>query len=98
MNATTQQNPALNRDAIAHLAFQIWHKEGRQSGRDQKYWLQAEWQLRAIRQQGSGRTNNAPLKHKDSPAAGKNSGRPAALPGCGTFTARKRVSLRFMGW
>lgn len=39
------------RDEIALHAFLIWEKDGRQSGREQTYWLQAEAQLRITRQQ-----------------------------------------------
>lgn len=38
-------------DEIALHAFLIWEKEGRQPGREQTYWLQAEAQLRLTRQQ-----------------------------------------------
>lgn len=38
-------------DEIALHAFLIWEKEGRQPGREQTYWLQAEAQLRQTRQQ-----------------------------------------------
>ena len=38
-------------DEIALHAFLIWEKEGRQPGREQTYWLQAETQLRLTRQQ-----------------------------------------------
>lgn len=38
-------------DEIALHAFLIWEKDGRQPGREQSYWLQAEAQLRLTRQQ-----------------------------------------------
>lgn len=38
-------------DEIALCAFLLWEKEGRQSGRETTYWLQAEAQLRMARQQ-----------------------------------------------
>jgi len=38
-------------DEIALHAFLIWEKDGRQPGREQTYWLQAEAQLRQTRQQ-----------------------------------------------
>lgn len=45
-------NTALpTHDEIALHAFLIWEKEGRQPGREQTYWLQAEAQLRQTRQQ-----------------------------------------------
>jgi hypothetical protein len=47
-----QLNTALpTHDEIALHAFLIWEKEGRQPGREQTYWLQAEAQLRQTRQQ-----------------------------------------------
>lgn len=47
-----QSNPALpTHDEIALHAFLIWEKEGRQPGREQTHWLQAEAQLRLTRQQ-----------------------------------------------
>lgn len=47
-----QLNPALpNHDEIALCAFLIWEKEGRQPNLEQTYWLQAEAQLRQVRQQ-----------------------------------------------
>lgn len=47
-----QLNTALpTHDEIALHAFLIWEKEGRQPGREQTYWLQAETQLRLTRQQ-----------------------------------------------
>lgn len=39
----TEIKPA--RAQVAALAYQLWEKGGRQSGRDQQYWLQAEKQL-----------------------------------------------------
>lgn len=45
-------NTALpTHDEIALHAFLIWEKEGRQPGREQAYWLQAEALLRQTRQQ-----------------------------------------------
>jgi hypothetical protein len=43
------QEPAY--DEIALNAFLLWEKEGRQSGREMHYWLQAEGQLREARRQ-----------------------------------------------
>ena len=44
---TSKEIPALNHDEIARLAYLNWEKEGRPHGRDQKYWLEAEQQIRA---------------------------------------------------
>gem|GEM_PF-3319542 len=41
----------VTHDEIALHAFLIWEKDGRQPGREQTYWLQAEAQLRLTRQQ-----------------------------------------------
>lgn len=41
----------VTHDEIALHAFLIWEKDGRQPGREQTYWLQAEAQLRQTRQQ-----------------------------------------------
>jgi hypothetical protein len=35
---------------VARLAYLNWEKDGRQHGRDQYYWLEAETQLKATRQ------------------------------------------------
>lgn len=43
-------NTSPSHDEIALCAFLIWEKEGRQPGREQTYWLQAEAQLRQTRQ------------------------------------------------
>lgn len=47
MNATPHSSNVLNHDEIARLAFRLWQKEGRPTGRDQKYSLRAQGQLRA---------------------------------------------------
>lgn len=41
----TQTVPQPSHEAIAVCAFLIWEKEGRPSGRDVAFWLQAEKQL-----------------------------------------------------
>ncbi len=38
-------------DEIALCAFLLWEKDGRQSGRETTYWLQAEAQVKLTRQQ-----------------------------------------------
>ncbi|HTV41816.1 MAG TPA: DUF2934 domain-containing protein [Candidatus Sulfotelmatobacter sp.] len=38
---------AINHDEIARLAYLNWEKEGRPHGDDQKYWLEAEQQIKA---------------------------------------------------
>lgn len=38
---------AVSHDEIARLAYLNWEKEGRPYGNDQKFWLEAEQQIRA---------------------------------------------------
>ena len=96
MNATTQQNSVLNHDEIAKVASQLWQQEGRQSGRDQEYWLRAERQLRAIMQKGNSPSNNALMKRDASPATGKDSTRPPTVSAepASTSAKRKRQSVK----
>jgi len=42
MNVTIEQMPAVNRDEIASLAWQIWQLEGCPHGRDWENWFKAE--------------------------------------------------------
>jgi Protein of unknown function (DUF2934) len=44
---TSKEIPAVSHDEIARLAYLNWEKEGRPHGNDQKYWLEAEQQIRA---------------------------------------------------
>lgn len=46
MNATAKNklNPA--HETIAQRAYELWEQDGRQTGQDAKYWLQAENELR----------------------------------------------------
>jgi len=37
-------------EEIAALAYQLWEKSGREAGRDQEYWFEAENQLNAASQ------------------------------------------------
>ena len=57
-------------DEIALHAFLIWEKEGRQPGREQTYWLQAEEQLRLTRQQLAEQASNQSSRPWPPPAAG----------------------------
>ena len=61
MKSTSKSIPQAGHEQIAQLAKEIWEREGRQSGRDLDYWLQAEHELLA----GSERTGPGP----DKPAA-----------------------------
>jgi hypothetical protein len=95
MNSTSQNNPVLNHDEIARLACQIWQSEGSQNGRDEEYWLQAERQLREMRQQGIGPQNNEAAKRKVSPANDNKSARqPAIQTGSNPHITQKRVAGR----
>jgi hypothetical protein len=44
MNTTTQHKMA-GRDDIALLAYQKWEAQGRPSGKEMEFWLEAEQQL-----------------------------------------------------
>jgi Protein of unknown function (DUF2934) len=44
---TSKESPAVSHDEIARLAYLNWEKDGRPFGNDQKYWLEAEQQIRA---------------------------------------------------
>jgi hypothetical protein len=48
-----RQTTDPDEDAIRRLAYEIWEREGRQSGRDEEYWQRARDQLRS---QAAGRT------------------------------------------
>jgi hypothetical protein len=41
-----QQKAAPSQAAIAQMAYEIWISTGKQAGRDQQNWFEAEWQLR----------------------------------------------------
>ncbi len=49
--ATAKIQSEPTHDEIALCAFLLWEKEGRQSGRETTYWLQAEAQVKLTRQQ-----------------------------------------------
>lgn len=44
---TSKETSAVSHDEIARLAYLNWEKEGRPHGNEQKYWLEAEQQIRA---------------------------------------------------
>jgi hypothetical protein len=64
MNATTEQQPAPNRDEIASLAWRIWHHEGCGHGRELEDWLKAEQLLLIASQPGGKKTKNMVAKRK----------------------------------
>jgi hypothetical protein len=39
----------INHQEIAQLAYQYWERDGRTTGRDRDYWLEAEQQLKATK-------------------------------------------------
>ena len=54
-------------DRIRDRAYQIWDRDGRQSGRDEEYWLQAERELGVA----PGSTDHAPLAMGDQAVASR---------------------------
>ena len=52
-------------DRIRDRAYEIWDRDGRQSGRDEEYWLQAERELGVA----AGSTDHAPLGVSDQASA-----------------------------
>jgi hypothetical protein len=69
LNSRMQKKFILNHDEIAKLACQLWQAEGRQSGRDNEYWLKAEKALRTSNQESSDEQNQATMKRKRARAA-----------------------------
>jgi len=86
MKTTTEANAHVGYDEIARLAKRLWESEGRQTGRDLDYWLQAERELLSAR---SG-TSNALLQMAAATGDGHD-GLPAANghPGLGSRFKRK---------
>ena len=52
-------------DRIRDRAYEIWDRDGRQSGRDEEYWLRAERELGVA----AGSTDHAPLGLSDQVSA-----------------------------
>lgn len=46
---SSREVPAITHEEIARLAHLNWEKDGRPHGHDQKYWLEAEQQIKATR-------------------------------------------------
>lgn len=61
---TNERTIELQREGIATLARELWQQAGSQSGRDLEYWLQAEQQILAAREQ-----TNPAKSRSNSPAA-----------------------------
>jgi hypothetical protein len=49
-NPSIAESAQLDPKAIGQLAFQLWDKAGRPSGKDLDFWLEAERQLQAAAQ------------------------------------------------
>jgi hypothetical protein len=73
MKTPIDQKPALSRDEIAKLAWQLWEKDGCQHGRDQEYWFRAEQQLLAAKQPVSNRAPNPAVAQRNPPAKSRSS-------------------------
>jgi hypothetical protein len=54
MQTQPKQSKKPTRQEIAVCAYHIWEREGKPSGNDVVYWLQAEKQLIADREQDAG--------------------------------------------
>ena len=52
-------------DRIRDRAYEMWDRDGRQSGRDEEYWLQAERELGVA----AGSADHAPMGLSDQAAA-----------------------------
>lgn len=68
---TSKAIPAISHDEIARLAYLNWEKEGRPHGHDQKYWLEAEQQIKAtghlLISEISPPANQSPIAAKSNP-------------------------------
>jgi DUF2934 family protein len=43
-----KQKPIPSQAQVAQMAYEIWISTGKQAGRDQQNWFEAEWQLRQM--------------------------------------------------
>jgi Protein of unknown function (DUF2934) len=70
-NMTSKEIPAISHDQIARLAYLNWEKDGRPQGHDQRYWLEAEQQIKATRHMLIGDliapANQSPVGAKSDP-------------------------------
>lgn len=55
-------NTSSNYDKIAKRAYQIWEKSGRQQGKENEYWLQAETEINREELQRGGKAGLSPEK------------------------------------
>ena len=96
MQTTAELKQTVSHGEIAMVARDLWQKEGCQNGRDLEYWLKAEQQLLALKQQGNPRCeDNAPVKRNVLATSGKTSASQSApLAGSITSNSGKRKSVR----
>jgi hypothetical protein len=81
-------------DKIRQRAYEIWDREGRQDGRDQDYWLQAEREL-GVSEAGELGVSEAsvpagPIKEPGLPVEAKKKGNGAVAPAVKSAPGRKR--------
>lgn len=89
-----QLNTALpTHDEIALHAFLNWEKEGRQPGREQTYWLQAESLLRQTRQQQAEQATNAARTWPPQSGTSKLASARAIIPAASKAAATKAPKL-----
>lgn len=94
LNNHSDQTPS--REEIAFYAYLAWEKDGRQPGQDQKYWLQAEAQLRDSRTNRPAVKPAQPQTEKQpvapSEPAGGERPKSKAKPGVKTTEAARKAA------
>jgi len=86
MNTPTPETTPTDHEAIAGLAYALWEQDGRQSNRDLDYWLRAEQQFQAQRNQNAlvvtARSAEAltPMAKPAAKPAGAGNARSASTP------------------
>jgi hypothetical protein len=90
MKTRSENETSANRDDIAKLAWQIWEREGRQTGRDLEHWLQAEREVLGRKNQASP-TRSSPATAVAAPSRGAK--KPIRLPDSTTKTVYNPVRL-----
>jgi Protein of unknown function (DUF2934) len=83
-------------DKIRQRAYEIWDREGRQEGRDEDYWLQAERELGI----SSGNTSAGVKNEAGVPAQARKRGDGAgksAVPKISATAPRKRRGSQSLG-
>lgn len=104
MNQTSTTAPAssISSEAISSRAYELWEREGRPAGSDQRHWFEAEQQLRAasdrsVPQSPSRNSDITPLKGTRAGAAAesaatRNQPAPASTTSGSTASAPKSAS------